>query len=104
MSLAKFNERWPDNIVGPFYVHTQCLDCAVCMEIAPEIFARSTNGYSFVKRQPVGAEEEGRARQAIDTCPMAAIADDGLDFDSLRYPATAFVSGGSRDPNANSRE
>lgn len=98
MSLDTFRERWPENGDGRYYVHSSCLDCAACTEIAPEIFARFKDGYAFVVKQPATPREEERIQEAIRACPMDAIADDGLAFDSKKIPAFAFVTGGSRDP------
>jgi ferredoxin len=50
----------------------------LCRQIAPEIFARNEmGGYSYVKKQPSTPDEEERAKQAMDSCPVQAIGNDG---------------------------
>jgi ferredoxin len=71
-------DRLPQNAPGPFYVDAQCIDCDLCRETAPTIFARhDESGFSFVQRQPQTAEEIALAREAIEGCPVEAIGDDG---------------------------
>jgi ferredoxin len=98
MSLATFIERWPDNVAGSFYVHSACLDCSACTDIAPSVFKRYGDGYAFVAKQPLGQSEEALAIRAVQECPLDAISSDGLLFDAAIYPARSFITGGSRDP------
>ena len=51
--MADPNDRVPENSPGAYYVDTQCIDCDVCRDTAPDNFTRSdSNGYSYVYRQP----------------------------------------------------
>lgn len=76
MAIPK--DRLPQNVPGPFYVDAQCIDCDLCRETAPTIFARhDESGFSYVQRQPQTPEEIALAREAIDGCPVEAIGDDG---------------------------
>ena len=60
----------------------QCIDCDVCRVTAPANFQRNeAQGYSFVFRQPASAEEEAQCQEAMDSCPVEAIGDDGLTPD-----------------------
>ena len=60
----------------------QCIDCDVCRVTAPANFQRNEGkGYSFVFRQPESAEEEVQCQEAMDSCPVEAIGDDGLTPD-----------------------
>ena len=76
--MADSSGKLPDNEPGRFYVDSQCIDCDVCRDIAPDNFIRnSRNGYSFVHKQPEGAVEESLCREALTCCPVDAIGDDG---------------------------
>jgi ferredoxin len=71
-------DRLPQNAPGPFYVDAQCIDCDLCRETAPTIFARhDESGFSFVQRQPETPEDVALAREAIEGCPVEAIGEDG---------------------------
>ena len=72
------NERLLDNQPGRFYVDSRCVDCEVCRDIAPDNFKRkSDKRYSFVYRQPRNEVEEGLCKEAMETCPVEAIGDNG---------------------------
>jgi len=61
-----------ENVPGPFFVDSTCIDCDTCRQIAPATFAE-TDDYSFVHRQP-GTEAELRAAiHAQLACPTASI-------------------------------
>lgn len=83
--MADRNERYPENVPGPFFVDTNCLDCDVCRLTAPANFARNDDGgYSYVKKQPETDEELERCVEAMDACHTEAIGCNGgppdLDF------------------------
>lgn len=72
------NDRLPENVSGSYYVDSQCIDCDVCRDTAPENFTRSEdNGYSFVQRQPVTDDEFALCEEALESCPVEAIGNDG---------------------------
>jgi len=72
-------DKLPENEPGRYYVDSQCIDCDVCRDIAPGNFTRETRqGYSFVYKQPEDAGEEGLCREAMETCPVDAIGNNGL--------------------------
>lgn len=76
--MPDINERLPDNKQGKFYVDSNCIDCDVCRETAPDNFTRNDeNGYSFVKKQPETDEELAMCVDAFECCPVEAIGDDG---------------------------
>lgn len=76
--MASPGDKYPDNINGHFYVDTQCIDCDVCRETAPENFGRNADGgYSFVSKQPENEEEAELCVEALQACPVEAIGDDG---------------------------
>jgi ferredoxin len=74
--MADKQDRWQENSGGKWFVDKQCIDCDLCRTTAPENFARSKNGYSFVSRQPRTPDEEALCRQALKECPVEAIGDD----------------------------
>ena len=76
--MADSNDRVPENVPGPFYVDTNCIDCDVCRDTAPDNFRRSDkNSYSFVYKQPASSEERELCMEALGACPVEAIGDDG---------------------------
>jgi len=57
--MADPNDKVPGQALGRFYVDTQCIDCDLCRETAPQNFTRNDDGgYSYVKKQPESPEEE----------------------------------------------
>lgn len=77
-SMADREDKNRENIAGKFYVDSQCIDCDLCRETAPNNFTRSDDeGYSYVYKQPVNAEEEAQCREAMEGCPVEAIGEDG---------------------------
>jgi ferredoxin len=76
--MAIPSDRLPQNVPGPFYVDSTCIDCDLCRETAPTIFARhDESGFSFVQRQPLTPEEVTAAEEARQGCPVEAIGNDG---------------------------
>ena len=71
-------DRVPDNITGKFFVDTQCIDCNLCRDTAPNNFKQNEEkGYSFVYKQPATPEEEQQCQEAMEGCPVEAIGNDG---------------------------
>jgi ferredoxin len=71
-------EKSPRNAAGPYYVDSTCIDCDMCREIAPAIFARDEeNGSSYVFHQPETAAELEQAEEARKSCPAETIGNDG---------------------------
>ena len=76
--MADREDKNAENITGKFYVDSQCIDCDLCRETAPNNFRRSDDeGYSYVFKQPENDEEEAQCREAMEGCPVEAIGDDG---------------------------
>ena len=76
--MADPNDRVGENVPGEFYVDSQCIDCDVCRDTAPDNFTRSdNNGYSFVYKQPQNADERALCEEALAACPVEAIGNDG---------------------------
>ena len=78
--MADREDKNPENVAGKFYVDSQCIDCDLCRETAPNNFTRSDDeGYSYVYKQPENDEERAQSREAMEGCPVEAIGDDGSD-------------------------
>lgn len=70
--------KLPDNEPGRYYVDQKCIDCDVCRDVAPDNFTRNVAaGYSYVYKQPETRDEEELCREALVSCPVDAIGDDG---------------------------
>ena len=77
--MADPKDRLLENVPGAWYVDSQCIDCDVCRVTAPGNFQRNEDkGYSYVFRQPEGAEEDAQCQEAMDSCPVEAIGKDGV--------------------------
>jgi ferredoxin len=58
--MADKNERLSQNISGPYYVDSTCIDCDMCRGNAPNYFKRDDDtGYSVVYRQPATPDVTG---------------------------------------------
>jgi ferredoxin len=79
--MSNPKERLSENEPGRYYVDSQCIDCDVCRDIAPDNFMRNTKRrYSFVYKQPENEGEESLCREAMEACPVEAIGDDGRRY------------------------
>lgn len=79
-TMADREDKNRENVPGKFYVDSQCIDCDLCRETAPNNFTRSDDeGYSYVYKQPENDEERAQSREAMEGCPVEAIGDDGED-------------------------
>ena len=78
LSMADREDKNVENVPGKFYVDSQCIDCDLCRETAPNNFTRADDeGYSFVFKQPENADEIAQCREAMEGCPVEAIGEDG---------------------------
>ena len=73
---------YPDNAPGPYYVTQSCIGCAICSAIAPENFREDTDwdaaeSYCYVYAQPRGVRQRDNCAEALKTCPVNAIGNDG---------------------------
>lgn len=76
--MADKDDKVPGQVDGSFYVDTQCIDCDLCRETAPDNFRRNDEeGYSYVYKQPETDEERELSEEARDNCPVEAIGDNG---------------------------
>jgi ferredoxin len=76
--MADLANKFPENVPGRYYVDDQCIDCDLCRQAAPKNFKRDEeSGHSFVFQQPQTAEEETQCDEAMRSCPVEAIGNDG---------------------------
>ncbi|TAG06776.1 MAG: ferredoxin [Verrucomicrobia bacterium] len=76
--MADKIDKNPLNVSGKYYNDTNCIDCDLCREIAPQIFTRDDNeGLSYAHRQPVTEAEITLAEEALNSCPTESIGNDG---------------------------
>ncbi|MCK5684375.1 ferredoxin [bacterium] len=71
--------RITQNVQGRFYVNSNCINCSLCAEIAPENFMTNHDlGYEYVYKQPENKKEQALVAEVIHLCPSNAIkADEG---------------------------
>jgi ferredoxin len=68
----------PLNVPGRYYVTDDCLACEVCVFDAPDNFRIGEKvAMSYVYKQPSSLEEERKCQEAIRTCCVEAIHDNG---------------------------
>ena len=76
--MADREDKNAENVAGKFYVDSQCIDCDLCRETAPNNFQRSDDeGHSYVYKQPESEEERALCEEALAGCPVEAIGRDG---------------------------
>jgi ferredoxin len=70
--------KYPENAPGVFYVNSDCVDCDLCANFAPNNFRRKEpEGYYHVCKQPTTPEEESQCLEALEICPVQAIWNNG---------------------------
>src|SRR3990172_389754 len=70
--MANRAQRLSTNAKGDFFVHSTCIDCDQCREIAPEVYGDG-EGHASVLRQPDSGAARHNALRALVTCPVGAI-------------------------------
>lgn len=76
--MAEVDQKYEDNVPGVFYVDNTCIDCDACREAAPDNFNRNDDGgYSFLDKQPESEDEYQLCLDALDSCPVEAIGENG---------------------------
>ncbi len=72
--MARQRDRIAENVDGVFYVDHSCIDCDLCRQLAPSVFARTdARAQSFVHAQPRDPATQERALMALVTCPTSSI-------------------------------
>ena len=76
--MALKEEKWEDNAHGRFYVDTECIVCSICSDLAPNNFRLSDDEtHDICYKQPENDEEVDNCMEAMESCPVEAIGDDG---------------------------
>jgi ferredoxin len=76
--MADNTDKVANNVDGDFYVDSNCIDCDLCRQTAPDNFSRNEDdGYSYVSKQPENDAERQACADAMEECPVEAIGDDG---------------------------
>ncbi|NYT19771.1 MAG: ferredoxin [Methanosarcinales archaeon] len=76
--MADKENKVIENVPGPFYVDEGCIGCRLCTNDAPENFKMNDDGSTaFVFKQPENDSEIKDCDNAIDSCPVEAIGNDG---------------------------
>jgi glyoxylase-like metal-dependent hydrolase (beta-lactamase superfamily II)/ferredoxin len=71
--MAREADAIAANAPGDFFVDSSCIDCDLCRQLAPEVFARDDRAaQSVVAAQPAPAGAH-RALMALVTCPTSSI-------------------------------
>jgi len=86
--MASKEEKWEDNVEGfviaagkkiSFFVDKECIFCNVCEEIAPDNFKQADDdSHDICYKQPENEQEIGECYEALESCPVDAIGDDGF--------------------------
>ena len=74
--MADKNSKIANNVAGKYYVDTNCIGCGQCIDLAGDFFAE-TDALAYVKVQPVSDEDFEACEQALGSCPVDAIGNDG---------------------------
>ena len=76
--MADRNSKWKSNADGKFYVDDQCIACDACVMEAPSFFIMDDDeGHAYVKTQPKTQGELEECENALSSCPVDAIGNDG---------------------------
>jgi ferredoxin len=76
--VADKKSKWPENISGKFYVDNQCIACDACVVEAPRFFSMNKiKGHAYVTAQPKSAKDLVECIEALESCPVEAIGNDG---------------------------
>lgn len=76
--------KHPENVAGKFYTTDSndmsgqgCISCGLCYSMAPNNFQADDMGAAFVSKQPIDENEEKLCQDAMDSCPVNSIGNDG---------------------------
>ena len=86
--MADKNNKHPENTPGPYYVDTECINCDACVLAAENHFKLLDDGHAYVFRQPVTEEEKEACEEALESCPVEAIGNDGEETSAAEPEAS----------------
>ena len=76
--MADQSQKYPDNVPGKYYVDETCIFCNLCESLAPDNFRAQDDGtHDVCYKQPSSEDEEIACQEAMASCPVNAIGDDG---------------------------
>lgn len=76
--MANPEDKYPENVDGPFYVNDTCIACEVCESEAPDNYKMTDDGdHAYVYKQPETDDDKDSCLDALSSCPVDAIGDDG---------------------------
>ena len=78
--MADPHSKTKGNTKGKYYVDTSCIACDACVLAAEEHFKINTDSepaFAFVCKQPETPEQEDACQEAMESCPVESIGDDG---------------------------
>lgn len=78
--MANRNSKTKHNVSGSFYVDTECIACDACILAAEKHFKIDTSvepAFAYVCKQPETPEEIEACNEAMESCPVEAIGNDG---------------------------
>ena len=55
----------------------ECINCDACVLAAENHFKLLDDGHAYVSRQPTTNEEKEACEEALESCPVEAIGNDG---------------------------
>lgn len=71
-----------ENVDGPFFVDSSCIDCDTCRQLAPATFA-DHGEHSYVHIQPRDDAEKRAALRALVACPTGSIGTSDTSWTAL---------------------
>ena len=71
-----------ENVDGPFFVDSSCIDCDTCRQLAPATFA-DHGEHSYVHTQPRDDAEKRAALRALVACPTGSIGTSDPSWTAL---------------------
>ena len=76
--MADKSKKVSQNVPGPYYVDEECINCDACILSAENHFKiDEEKGYAYVFKQPKTEEERAHCEEALESCPVEAIGNDG---------------------------
>lgn len=78
--MADPHSKTKGSVPGKYYVDANCIACDACVLAAEEHFKindKEEPAFAFVCKQPETSEEEEACQEAMESCPVEAIGDDG---------------------------
>ena len=60
-----------------YIVNQNCIGCGVCEGVCPEVFSMNSQGLAEAIDEDVAPSDEEAAAEAMESCPVDAIEEDG---------------------------